>query len=91
MRNTIKIFNFAFVSGGLVNANSLPNFFRGSDVQNVLQTSQVGTVCNVLRWINLLETHRPEQLLSVSVTLKLSRIMCVYLTGGSVIRYINYL
>ena len=64
------------------------NFFSGSDVQNVLQTSQVGTVCNVLRWIYLLETHRPEQLLSVSVTLKLSRIMCVYLTGGSVIRYV---
>ena len=56
-------------------------FSRGSDVQNVLQASQVGTVCNVLRWIYLLETHRPEQLHSVSVTLKLSRIMCVYLTG----------
>lgn len=54
----------------------------GSDVQNILQSSQVGTVCNVLRWIYLLETHRPQQLLGISVTLKLSRIMCVYLTGN---------
>jgi len=56
-------------------------YFRGLEIQNVLSSSQLNTVCNVLRWVYLLEYNRTSQLQSVSITLKLSRIMCVFLTG----------
>ena len=38
----------------------------------------------VLSWIFLLEKFRPESLAHVSVTLKLSRVMCVFLAGQKI-------
>ncbi|KAL4237865.1 RNA polymerase II associated protein 1 [Mactra antiquata] len=54
----------------------------GGDVQNVLSNSQLDVVRNVLRWIYVVETCRPVMLEGVSVTLRISRIMCTFLTGN---------
>ncbi|XP_045186711.2 RNA polymerase II-associated protein 1-like [Mercenaria mercenaria] len=54
----------------------------GAEVQNILSSSQLDSVRNVLRWIYLMESCRTYLLEGVSVTLKLSRIMCAFLTGN---------
>lgn len=58
-------------------------YFRGAHVQNALAVAEVSMVASVLRWVYLLERFQPKVTGSVSVTLRVSRIMCTYLTGKS--------
>ena len=57
------------------------HIYRGADVQNVLSTAELGTVRCVLKWIYLLERCQSQYMSAVSHTLKISRIMCTFLTG----------
>ncbi|KAL5008923.1 hypothetical protein ScPMuIL_014504 [Solemya velum] len=52
------------------------------DQQNRLVSSQTGAVSNILQWIFFLENQRPVIMRSISVTLKISRLMCVFMTGN---------
>lgn len=54
----------------------------GADVQNALSKNQVSMVTSVLRWVYLLERFQPKVTGSVSVTLRVSRVMCTFLTGN---------
>ncbi|XP_022334117.2 RNA polymerase II-associated protein 1-like isoform X2 [Crassostrea virginica] len=54
----------------------------GAHVQNALAVAEVSMVASVLRWVYLLERFQPKVTGSVSVTLRVSRIMCTYLTGN---------
>ncbi|XP_033733915.1 RNA polymerase II-associated protein 1-like [Pecten maximus] len=54
----------------------------GGDVQNALSASQLDTVTAVLQWIYLLEVCQGDKMAAISVTLKVSRIMCTFLTGN---------
>ncbi|KAH3853182.1 hypothetical protein DPMN_095704, partial [Dreissena polymorpha] len=54
----------------------------GLEIQNALSVHQLDQVRHVLRWVYLLERKRSSRLESVSVTLKISRVMCVFLTGN---------
>lgn len=54
----------------------------GGDVQNALSASQLDTVTAVLQWIYLLEICQGDKMDAISVTLKVSRIMCTFLTGN---------
>ncbi|XP_052766756.1 RNA polymerase II-associated protein 1-like [Mya arenaria] len=54
----------------------------GLEVQNALSACQLDMVRNVLRWVFLLECNRTARLENVPITLKISRIMCVFLTGN---------
>ncbi|XP_061173807.1 RNA polymerase II-associated protein 1-like [Saccostrea echinata] len=55
----------------------------GADVQNALSKTEVSTVTSVLRWVYLLERSQPQVTESVSVTLRVSRVMCTFLTGNN--------
>ncbi|KAK3093836.1 hypothetical protein FSP39_020762 [Pinctada imbricata] len=54
----------------------------GADIQSALSTSELGTVTSVLKWIYLLERSQSQYMSSISPTLKISRIMCTFLTGN---------
>ncbi|XP_060076312.1 RNA polymerase II-associated protein 1-like [Ylistrum balloti] len=54
----------------------------GGDVQNALSVGQLDTVTAVLQWIYLLEVCQGDKMATISITLKMSRIMCVFLTGN---------
>lgn len=54
----------------------------GADVQSALSISQVDTVTSVLQWIYLLEACQRDNMAAIPVTLKVSRLMCVFLTGN---------
>ena len=41
------------------------------------------TISNVLKWIFLLERDQPVLMSAISITLKISRLMCTFLTGTS--------
>ncbi|XP_019647919.1 PREDICTED: RNA polymerase II-associated protein 1-like [Branchiostoma belcheri] len=60
-------------------ANSLES--RGYPVESV-PTDVVTTVTNSLRLILMLEMWRPDTLTSLTVAAKLTRLMCVFLTGS---------
>ncbi|KAI8489267.1 RNA polymerase II associated protein 1 [Branchiostoma belcheri] len=60
-------------------ANSLES--RGYPVESV-PTDVVTTVTNSLRLILMLEMWRPDTLTSLTVATKLTRLMCVFLTGS---------
>ncbi|XP_050407412.1 RNA polymerase II-associated protein 1 isoform X2 [Patella vulgata] len=55
----------------------------GSHYQDHMPAQNIRMVGSVLEWIFLLECERPEILRPVSVTLKLSRIMCTFLAGNN--------
>lgn len=52
-------------------------------MQNALSKNQVSMVTSVLRWVYLLERFQPKVTGSVSVILRVSRVMCTFLTGKS--------
>ena len=56
---------------------------RGSGAGSTMAPSSVSMVTSVVQWIFLLETWRNRSLSFVSVTLKISRIMCIFLAGQS--------
>jgi hypothetical protein len=41
------------------------------------------TISNVLKWIFLLERDQPVLMSAISITLKISRLLCTFLTGTS--------
>lgn len=73
--------NFGCLAFHLINLMVKLSYCSGLEIQNVLSSSQLDTVRNVLRWVYLLEYNRTSQLESISITLKISRVMCVFLTG----------
>lgn len=54
----------------------------GTEVQNALSVGETETISNVLKWIFLLERDQPEVMSTISITLKISRLMCTFLTGN---------
>ncbi|XP_062617830.1 RNA polymerase II-associated protein 1-like [Saccostrea cucullata] len=54
----------------------------GADVQDALSKTEVSMVTSVLRWVYLLEKSQPQVTESVSPTLRVSRVMCTFLTGN---------
>nr|KAG5688524.1 hypothetical protein BaRGS_031308 [Batillaria attramentaria] len=53
-----------------------------SSAQNNLSAAVISMVTSVLQWIFMLESWRRSALSHVSVTLKISRVMCVFLAGN---------
>lgn len=54
----------------------------GAEVQNALSVMETETISNVLKWIFLLERDQPLLMSAISITLKISRLMCTFLTGN---------
>lgn len=54
----------------------------GTEVQNALSVMETETISNVLKWIFLLERDQPVLMSAISITLKISRLMCTFLTGN---------
>ncbi|ESP02817.1 hypothetical protein LOTGIDRAFT_156763 [Lottia gigantea] len=62
----------------LYNQSSL----KGSHFQDHMPVENIRMVSTVLQWIYLLECERLEILRSITISIKLSRIMCVFLAGN---------
>ncbi|KAL3875002.1 hypothetical protein ACJMK2_037944 [Sinanodonta woodiana] len=54
----------------------------GAEVQSIMSASQITVVYDVLKWIFLMECERSKVIDGISVTLKVSRVMCTFLTGN---------
>ncbi|XP_071163795.1 RNA polymerase II-associated protein 1-like [Mytilus edulis] len=54
----------------------------GTEVQNALSVGETDTISNVLKWIFLLERDQSEVMSTISITLKIARLMCTFLTGN---------
>ncbi|KAK3595521.1 hypothetical protein CHS0354_021622 [Potamilus streckersoni] len=54
----------------------------GAEGQSILSASQIAVVYDVLKWIFLMECERSKVMDGISVTLKVSRVMCTFLTGN---------
>lgn len=57
-------------------------YYSGTEVQNALSVGETDTISNVLKWIFLLERDQSEVMSTISITLKIARLMCTFLTGN---------
>ncbi|KAM4662613.1 RNA polymerase II-associated protein 1 [Discoglossus pictus] len=62
--------------------NKVTNAEKRGHVMNTLPPDFVNTVTRSLQWILVLETWRPSSLTSIPIAAKLTRLACVFLTGG---------
>ncbi|XP_075049158.1 RNA polymerase II-associated protein 1 isoform X2 [Mixophyes fleayi] len=62
--------------------NKVTNAETKGSIVNTLPPDLVNTVARNLQWILLLETWRPASLQNIPTAAKLTRLACVFLTGG---------